>query len=350
MQIGIVGLPNVGKSTLFTALTKKSVGVSNYPFTTIDPNVGVVAIPDERLERLAAMSRSEKVVPATIEFVDIAGLVRGANKGEGLGNQFLANIREVDAIVEVVRAFENPEIIHVEGEPNPWRDHEIIETELILKDLETIEKRLERAEKEAKTGEKEALARREAVRLIHEALTSGDPARCVTNRTALEEARLLSLLTAKPLLALLNATNLSLIEKEREFFETKGIAALTFNFKEELEASSFSIREREELDLSEPALSILIRTAYNLLGLCSFLTTGPKESRAWTIEKGTKAPQAAGVIHSDFENKFIRMDVIQWNVLLEAGGYTEARSKGLIRSEGKDYIVQDGDVVDVKHG
>ena len=358
LSIGIVGLPNVGKSTLFSVLTRKAVDVSNYPFTTIDPNVGVVSVPDSRLATLAALEHSARVVPATVKFVDIAGLVKGANRGEGLGNQFLAQIREVDAIVEVVRAFTAPEIAHVEGVPDPLRDYDIVDAELALKDLEGIEKRLEQTEKEARAGAKSAQESAHALAALRDALREGTPARVKLaelrgerEREVCErEARDLALLTAKPLLVLVNAT----IQKEwmraAGEFQKRRIPAVVINLREEQEAAGFVSRERQELGLGEFPLDRLIRKAFTMLGLVTFFTTGSDETRAWTIPVGTFLPQAAGAIHSDFEQQFIRGDVIGWNSLAEAGGWGHARAKGLLRSEGKGYVVREGDVIEVKHG
>lgn len=358
LSIGIVGLPNVGKSTLFSVLTRKAVDVSNYPFTTIDPNVGVVSVPDSRLATLAALEHSARVVPATVKFVDIAGLVKGANRGEGLGNQFLAQIREVDAIVEVVRAFTAPEIAHVEGVPDPLRDYDIVDAELALKDLEGIEKRLEQTEKEARAGAKSAQESAHALAALRDALREGTPARVKLaelrgerEREVCErEARDLALLTAKPLLVLVNAT----IQKEwmraAGEFQKRRIPAVVINLREEQEAAGFVSRERQELGLGEFPLDRLIRKAFTMLGLVTFFTTGSDETRAWTIPVGTFLPQAAGAIHSDFEQQFIRGDVIGWNSLAEAGGWGHARGKGLLRSEGKSYVVREGDVIEVKHG
>ena len=358
LSIGIVGLPNVGKSTLFSVLTRKAVDVSNYPFTTINPNVGVVSVPDPRLATLAALEHSARVVPATVKFVDIAGLVKGANRGEGLGNQFLAQIREVDAIVEVVRAFTAPEIAHVEGVPDPLRDYDIVDAELALKDLEGIEKRLEQTEKEARAGAKSAQESAHALAALRDALREGTPARVKLaelrgerEREVCErEARDLALLTAKPLLVLVNAT----IQKEwmraAGEFQKRRIPAVVINLREEQEAAGFVSRERQELGLGEFPLDRLIRKAFTMLGLVTFFTTGSDETRAWTIPVGTFLPQAAGAIHSDFEQQFIRGDVIGWNSLAEAGGWGHARGKGLLRSEGKSYVVREGDVIEVKHG
>lgn len=358
LSIGIVGLPNVGKSTLFSVLTRIVVDVSNYPFTTIDPNVGVVSVPDSRLATLAALEHSARAVPATVKFVDIAGLVRGANRGEGLGNQFLAQIREVDAVVEVVRAFTAPEIVHVEGVPDPLRDYDIVSAELALKDLESVEKRLERAEKEARAGAKGAQESVHALAVLRGALREGVPVRRKlaelqgrNEREACErEARNLALLTAKPLLVLVNATVREEGMRVAEEFQKRRIPAVVINLREEQEAAGFVSRERQELGLGEFPLDRLIRKAFTMLGLVTFFTTGSDETRAWTIPAGTLLPQAAGVIHSDFEQQFIRGDVISWNALVEAGGWGHARAKGVLRSEGKGYIVREGDVVEIKHG
>lgn len=325
-------MPNVGKSTLFKALTKQEVNIANYPFATIDPNVGVVAVPDERLETLAKMSQSKKKIPAVVEFYDIAGLVKGAYQGEGLGNQFLANIRETNAVVQVVRCFESSEIIHVENGVDPVRDIDIINTELIFKDLETVGKRLQSLEKEARTGDKQKLYELEVLKKIKDGLEKGS---LIVN---LGEARKepvvkeLGLLTAKPQIYLLNGA----VEDVKPELRDK-IRSLNAGYViQDLGRST---------DLSE-----LIRKSYEVLGLMSFFTTGEDETRAWTIEQGTKAPQAAGVIHTDFENKFIRLEVVGYLKLVEAGSWNNARQKGWIRLEGKDYVVEDGDVVVVRHG
>ena len=319
LSIGIVGLPNVGKSTLFKALTKLEVNIANYPFATIDPNVGVVAVPDERLDKLVKMSNPKKVIPAVVEFYDIAGLVRGAHKGEGLGNQFLSRIHEVDAIVHLVRCFKSEDISHIENSIDPTRDVEIINTELILKDLETIERRFGKADAEAKTEKKDAKIKTE---LEAGRFPSGD-----------EVVSDLSLLTIKPQIYLLNGQESDITQELISKIKQLGSTYLV-------------------TDLNDAAtdLSPLIRTAYKTLGLISFFTTGEDETRAWTIKRGMKAPQAAGVIHTDFEKNFIRAEVIQWDKLLEAGDWAKARQKGWLRIEGKDYVVQDGDVVVVRHG
>jgi ribosome-binding ATPase YchF (GTP1/OBG family) len=337
LSIGIVGLPNVGKSTLFKIITKQEVNVANYPFATIDPNIGVVPVPDERLYRLAEFSHSKKIIPAVVEFYDIAGLVKGANKGEGLGNQFLAYIREVNAIVEVVRCFENPEIVHVERGIDPLRDIEIINAELMLKDLETIDNRLVKLEKEARAGDKQKIKDLETIKKIKEGLGQG--VLTVNLGKEIVDAPLvgeLGLLTAKPQIYLLNGEESDVSEALRE-----KIKSLNAEYLIEDLATALSVDE-------------LIKKAYKTLGLISFFTTGDPppggETRAWTIERGTKAPQAAGVIHTDFENKFIRAEVISWDKLLEVGSWLSAKQKGLLRIEGKDYVFEDGDVTEIRHG
>ena len=329
LSIGIVGLPNVGKSTLFKALTKQEITIANYPFATIDPNVCVVVVPDERLQKLAELSHSKKIVPAVVEFYDIAGLVKGANKGEGLGNKFLSHIRETQAIVVVLRVFKNPEIIHVEGAPDPLRDLEIINAELILKDLETIEKRLSSLENEKKSGDKKAEKNLEVLNKIREELGAGN----LAVKYAKEEiVRELQLLTVKKQIYLLNGMEfevpVELLQKIKELRADYVVADLS----------------------SVSAIPELIKKSYEVLGLISFLTTGENETRAWTIEKGTLAPQAAGVIHTDFDKNFIRAEVVNWQKLVEAKGWVQAKQKGLIRVEGKEYVMQDGDVVVIRHG
>ncbi len=332
LSIGIVGLPNVGKSTLFKILTKQEVNIANYPFATIDPNVGIVSVPDERLEKLAELSASKKIVPAIVEFYDIAGLVKGANKGEGLGNQFLSHIRETNAIVHIVRCFKDPGIIHVETEVNPLRDLEIINTELILKDLETVEKRIISLEKEARAGDKQKIKNLEIIKKIRDGLAKNIITPCSDeNEEAIKE---LNLLTVKPQIYLLNGEAGDVSEELKNKIKSLNADYLIIN----LTASDVVM------------IKELIRKTYEILGLISFLTTGEDETRAWTIKNETKAPQAAGEIHGDFEKKFIKAEAINWQKLIEAGSWASAKQKGLVRLEGKEYIVQDGDVMIIKHG
>lgn len=347
LSIGIVGLANVGKSTLFEALTKKQVNIQNYPFCTIEPNVGIVEVPDERVDKLAAAFNSAKKIPSIVKFVDIAGLVKGASKGEGLGNQFLANIREVDAILFVVRCFENSEIIHVENTIDPIRDIDVVNMELILKDLETLEKRVAKAEADAKTGKKVLVDELEFLKKLKSYLEQGNSARkfiiensfSADNEKALKE---LQLLTAKPAIFVLNSNSPDVSEELKE--KIKGLNAdyIVADLRNEYDESKFSEAERKELGIGEPKLNEIIQKSYEILGLISFFTTGPDETRSWTIKKGTKAPQAAGVIHTDFEKKFICAEVINWEKLIS--------KSELIRTEGKDYVVQDGDAMEIKHG
>lgn len=345
LSIGIVGLPNVGKSTLFKALTRKEVLIANYPFATIDPNVGVVTVPDERLDKLGVFSRSAKQIPAIVEFVDIAGLVRGANKGEGLGNQFLANIREVDAVVYVVRAFEDPNIIHVETRVDPKEDIEILTTELMLKDLEIVEKHLEKVRKEARGNDKEAMVELPILEKLKQGLADGFMAHKVEGAEKISKN--LQLLTAKKGILLVNANSPGTVPGGLDSF---GFPVISMNVREELDSAGFSEEERKELGLAPSKLTELILLAYETLGLITFFTTGEDETRAWTIKEGFLAPEAAGVIHTDFEEKFIRADVIPWNVLLEAGSWADAKSKGVMQTVGKEYVMKDGDVMEVKHG
>jgi len=349
MKIGIVGLPNVGKSTLFKTLTKNKVDINNYPFCTIEPNVGVVEVPDERLEKLAKMSASKKVVSAIVEFVDIAGLVAGASKGEGLGNKFLANIREVDAIIHIVRAFENPNITHVHNEINPQQDIEVINTELILSDLETVNKRLTKLQKESRTGDKLILAKLEITEKIKQTLDDGKLAR-KTNLDWQEEntkivVRELALLTMKPFLYVYNVSDVD--KKMIDELEKKNHLKLDIKLEEELD--DMTNEEQEELGLKSD-ISKLIVSSYKLLDLITFLTTGEAESRAWTIKKDVTAPEAGSAIHNDFEEKFICADVIYWDILLQIGSISKAREAGKLQTVGKDYIVQDGDVMEFKIG
>ncbi|MEK7167624.1 MAG: redox-regulated ATPase YchF [Patescibacteria group bacterium] len=340
-SIGIVGLPNVGKSTLFKALTKKQVDAANYPFCTIDPNVGVVPVPDERLASLAEVSKSAKIVPTTIEFVDIAGLVKGASKGEGLGNQFLANIRSVDAIVQVVRQFSDANVIHVSGKVDPQSDQETINLELILADLQTLEKRLASNQKEARVNKKEALELEPILEKLKTGLENGKMAKeILTDPEEMGLVKDLSLLTLKPMIYVLN------VDEDKVFQETDYIA---ISAKIEAELAELPEEEAkkylEELKLESSGLDKLIKKAYDILSLITFITSGEMETKAWTVKRGVKAPQAAGVIHTDFEKGFIRAEIINWKDLVESGGEAKAREKGLIRLEGKDYIVQDGDIV-----
>ena len=351
LSVGIVGLPNVGKSTLFKALTKKEVDIANYPFCTIDPNVGVVKVPDERVDKLAALFQSAKVIPTIVEFVDIAGLVRGANKGEGLGNQFLSHIREVDAICQVVRCFDNSEIIHVDNSVDPIRDIETINTELTLKDLETVSKRLESIEKEVRAQKKEAVTQKAILQDLQQKMNEGMSAFAYVkaNPDAKEVVSELQLLTGKPMIYLLNSAGnvgFKVIGKVDEL----GAKYVIMDVREESEVAGLTEGEAKELGLNPSKLPELIGIAYEALGLITFLTTGADETRAWTIKKGAVAPEAAGVIHTDFEDKFIKAMVIPWDKLLEAGTYSEATSKGWLRTEGKEYIVQDGDILEIKHG
>lgn len=352
LSIGIVGLPNVGKSTLFKTITKKQVDVANYPFCTIDPNVGVVAVPDERVDKLAELTKSAKKIYTTIEFVDIAGLVEGANKGEGLGNKFLANIRETDAIIYVLRAFKNEKIINTRNTIDPISEKEILDTELILKDLETIDKRIANLESDVRAGKKEAIREMEFLKKLKNILEEG---KIIFGVDFSEEEKLFSknyqLLTSKARIYLLNGKDEEVGEEILEILRhgSEQNNCVILDVLSEAEAAGLSKDERQVLEMPiDSELDILIKKSYELLDLITFLTTGEDETRAWTLKKGMKAPQAGGVIHSDFEKCFIKAEVINWQDLINAGGFVKAKEKGMIRTEGKEYIVKDGDVIEIK--
>lgn len=368
LSIGIVGLPNVGKSTLFNALTKKSVPADNYPFCTIDPSVGVVAVPDERLHKLAEFSKTQKTVPAIVEFVDIAGLVKGASEGAGLGNQFLSHIREVSAIAQVVRIFEDQNVIHVDGKVSPLDDIKVINLELILADLQTITKRIGSIEKDVKRNDKAALAEKVVLEKIRTALEGEKFAYSVgLNEDELESIKGFQLLTLKPVMYILNkksgGKNLDEMKDGAggadprytaliDFLNTEDAKWVVVDAKVEHELKDMEGEEKEmfrqELGASDDGIDNLIKAGYDILNLQTYFTTGEKETRAWTIEKGWAAPMAGTAIHTDFKDKFIRAEVVYWKDLIDAGSFASAREKGLIRTEGKEYVVKDGDVMEFR--
>lgn len=355
IQCGIVGLPNVGKSTLFNALTAAGIAAENYPFCTIDPNVGVVTVPDPRLEQLAAIVKPQQTLPATVEFVDIAGLVAGASRGEGLGNKFLGNIRETNAIAHVVRCFENDDVTHVANSIDPLQDIEVINTELMLADLETLEKVLDRADRTAKTGDKAAIIWRDLLKRLSEHLDASNPARSLAaSEDELEALRELHLLTAKPVMYIANVDESGIagnehVERVRELAvaESSGVVVVCAAMEAEIAELEDEDKQAflDDLGLTEPGLNRVIRAGYDLLGLQTYFTAGEKEVRAWTYQLGSTAPQAAGVIHTDFEKGFIRAEVTAFNDYIEFDGEHGAKDAGRLRLEGKEYIVQEGDVM-----
>ncbi len=356
-RCGIVGLPNVGKSTIFNALTAAAIDAENYPFCTIEPNVGVVAVPDVRLDTLAELARTRSKVPTQMEFVDIAGLVKGASQGEGLGNQFLGHIRQVDAILHVVRCFEDDNVVHVDGTVNPLQDREVISMELVMADLETVEKRLVKTRNQTKSGDKKAIAEVAFLEKLAAVLDQGKPARVAAPENEIEQNLLrdLCLLTTKPVLYVANVSEEDLVDGNRfvremqQAAEEEGASLVTIAGSIEQELSLLDAEEQQEflqdMGMEEPGLNRLIHAGYELLNLITYFTVGEKETRAWTITRGTKAPQAAGKIHSDFERGFIRAEVIAYDDYVQCGSEAAAKEKGLMRSEGKEYVVKDGDCI-----
>ena len=354
LKCGIVGLPNVGKSTLFNALTKAGIAAANYPFCTIEPNIGIVAVPDPRLQKLVAIVNPKQTIPAAMEFVDIAGLVAGAAQGEGLGNKFLAHIRETHAIAHVVRCFDNPDVTHVAGQVRPQEDIETINTELVLADLETLDKALNKANKQSKNGDKEMVAIKNYLSQLKDHLNQNQPARTFTNRDKPEILADLHLLTNKPVLYIANVdekgfTNNPYLQQVTEIANQEQSKVVPVCAALEAEIAELDDAEKQvflaDLNLTEPGLNRVIRASYELLGLATFFTAGPKEVRAWTFRQGTMAPQAAGIIHTDFERGFIRAEVISYDEYIKYNGEQAAREAGKLRSEGKAYLVQDGDVI-----
>lgn len=352
LSIGIVGLPNVGKSTLFKTLTRKEVLIANYPFATIDPNVGVVLVPDQRVDKLAELSHSKKKIYATVDFVDIAGLVKGASEGEGLGNKFLSNIRETDAVLYVLRAFKNADIVNTQNDVNPLLDKGILDVELILKDLETINKRIDSIQGELKQSKKEAIKEMATLQKAKDFLVQEKI--LIDQNFTDEDKEILNgfqLLTFKPRLYLLNGREEEVSREVLDVFEKNNWQYLIIDVATEYEAEGLTNEERQALGLPELSeTDILIKKSYQLLNLITFLTTGEDETRAWTIDKGDTAPKAGAAIHSDFENKFVKAEVVFWKDLMDAGSYAKARELAKIRTEGKEYIVKDGDVIEFKHG
>ncbi|MFC1789548.1 redox-regulated ATPase YchF [Patescibacteria group bacterium] len=351
LSIGIVGLPNVGKSTLFQTITKKQVNIANYPFCTIDPNVGVVAVPDERVEKIAELAKSQKKIYTTVEFFDIAGLVKGANKGEGLGNKFLANIRETDAIIYVLRAFLKGDIINTQQEINPIFDKEILDTELVLKDIETIEKRISGLEGDVKAGKKEVTKEFEILKKLKNFLSNGKIlSEQEFDKEELKTIKQYQLLTMKQRLYLLNGRDEEVSQNIIEKFKKNSWPYLIIDVLAEFESVDINREERISLGMSpESELDILIKKSYEILGLITFFTKGLNETRAWTLKHGQMVPEAGGEVHSDFEANFIKAEVVSYKDLLDTGGFVRAKEKGLIRTEGKEYMVQDGDIIEIKH-